>query len=296
MPWLQTITPNLDPVVTQPDGKGGRYTLNNWVGWCLAVVQFAFNANYAGSPARVSWTSYTKFRHEDRNIPRGVFVPLWFSGYYNQWHVLIAKLSPDGSGTAWTSPNTAKATMDVVNFSSLDDLVAKLRRGWSYDTNFIGWSEDIGGTRVIEYKEDDVRKINREELKYHYRLLGGYEPSEQELNEIMRKVDAGLEYDDLTEEMKTWFDWRMNFMKYRQIAEKQIADLSTQLAKSNEAISNTKGENSKLVAENGKLLAESAAAAAQLKANEEEQAKSKKAADSFFTNILNNLLDKFGGK
>lgn len=156
MAWRQVVTPNLDPVITQPNGRGGTYTLSDWVGWCLAYVQFSYGAAYAGSPARVSWNSYTKFRHADRDIPVEVYVPLWFSGYYNQWHVLIARFNRDGSGVAWTSPNSAKAAADLISFSSLDSLVSQLKRGWSSDTAFVGWSEDVGGTRVIVSKEDEM--------------------------------------------------------------------------------------------------------------------------------------------
>lgn len=158
MSWVQVKSPNLSPVITQP----GYGVLADWTGWCLAVVQFAFGAAYAGSPARVSWQSYTKYKHADRNIPVGIYVPLWFSGYYNQWHVLIVKMNNDGSGAAWTSPNDPKPSMDVINFSNLDNLVAQLKQGWSHDTEYIGWSEDIGGTRVIELKEDEMTAAERE--------------------------------------------------------------------------------------------------------------------------------------
>lgn len=191
MNWKQIVFPNLDPVITQPDGKGGTYALTDWLGWCLAYVQFAYSANYAGSPARVSWESYTKWRHTNKNIPVEVLVPLWFSGYQNLWHVLIAQFNKDGSGTAWTSPNTNKAQADVIKFTSLDDLVAKLKRGWSYDIEYVGWSEDVGGTRVIESKEDEM-ELTLEQVDKVLKMGLQEEPSPAALNDKNYQRDAGL--------------------------------------------------------------------------------------------------------
>ncbi len=156
--WKNTVKANLNPIVYQ-----GNRIVYNWVGWCLAVAQTALKAGWAGSTAIDGWRR-VKGKHSDTKIPTGVYVPLWFSGFYNMGHVLIVKMNSNGkSGTAWTSPNDAKPYMDVLKFSSIPNLVAQLRRGWAADTVYLGWSEYMGSTRVIKktaYKRAFTARVN----------------------------------------------------------------------------------------------------------------------------------------
>lgn len=152
--WRQTKTPNLDPVIYQ----GGKI-LYNWLGWCLAYVQTAFGAGWSGANAWASWTSHTHGRHGDRNIPRGVYVPIWFDGYWqgNRYgHVAIYK-----DGRIWTSPISNKPYADV--FTSIEAVER------AYGMKYVGWSEFVGPTRVIQWvsavSDDQIRQVYREVLE-----------------------------------------------------------------------------------------------------------------------------------
>jgi hypothetical protein len=135
--WNQLVTPSLDPVVYQ----GGK-ALNDWYGWCLATVQAAFNAPWAGSTAWDAWSNRVSIKHADRNLPSGVYVPIWFSGYGGAGHVAIYK-----DGQIWTSPFT-----HVPNFYTGYTSIDALAKG--YGITYVGWSEDIGGVQVAQYVPD----------------------------------------------------------------------------------------------------------------------------------------------
>jgi hypothetical protein len=131
--YQQLRNPNLDPVVYQ-NGK----VLGDWYGWCLATVQSAFNTGWAGPNAWDAWNNRLAYKHADRNIPSGVFVPIWFSGYSGLGHVAIYK-----DGQIWTSPFT-----HIPNFYTGYKSIDALARG--YGITYVGWSEDIGGVRVVQ--------------------------------------------------------------------------------------------------------------------------------------------------
>lgn len=139
--WKQVKTPQLDPVIYQ----GGK-VLYNWLGWCLAYVQTAFGAGWSGSSAWDGWANRTQGRHTDRNIPAGVYVPLWFDGYWNGervGHVVIWK-----DGTIWSSPYTNKPYADKLSS------IAEVER--IYGMKYVGWSEFVGPTRVLEFVNNNI--------------------------------------------------------------------------------------------------------------------------------------------
>ena len=143
--WKNTKTPNLDPVIYQ----GGR-VLMNWLGYCLAYVQTAFGAGWAGATAWDGWSS-VQGKHADRSFPVGVYVPIWFShtgtygGVRKNWgHVAILKVEANGSAKIWSSPLSNKPYADV--FTSISQVES------AFGASFVGWSEFVGPTRVLEYK------------------------------------------------------------------------------------------------------------------------------------------------
>jgi hypothetical protein len=139
--WKQTKTPQLDPVIRQ-----GNVTLYNWLGWCLAYVQTAFGAGWSGSTAWDGWTNRTSGKHADWNIPSGVYVPIWFDGYWNGQrlgHVAIYK-----DGKIWSSPYTNKPYADVIGSISEVERI--------YGMKYVGWSEFVGPTRVIEFVNNNI--------------------------------------------------------------------------------------------------------------------------------------------
>lgn len=136
MAWQQLREPNLDPYIKQ-----GGNTLTDWLGWCLAYTQTAFSAGWSGSNAWDGWNNHTVNKHEDRELPAGVFVPIWFSGYHGLGHSAIYK-----DGQVWSSPISHKATADV--WGSISEVEQK------YGVTYVGWSEGLGGTQVVSHQPD----------------------------------------------------------------------------------------------------------------------------------------------
>ena len=113
---------------------------------CLAYVQTAFGAGWSGSTAWDGWTNRTGGRHSDRNIPQGVYVPIWFDGYWQggrYGHVAIYK-----DGKVWSSPYSNKPYADVIGS------IAEVER--IYGMKYVGWSEFVGPTRVIEFVNNNI--------------------------------------------------------------------------------------------------------------------------------------------
>jgi hypothetical protein len=133
-----TRTPNLDPFLVQ-----GGVTLNSWLGWCLLYVQTAFSAGWSGASALDGW-NMSAGKHQDRNLPSGVFVPIWFNhwgtygGVYKNWgHVALYK-----DGRIWSSPLSHKPYADT--FGSIGEIEQR------FNAKYVGWTEFVGNTRVLE--------------------------------------------------------------------------------------------------------------------------------------------------
>lgn len=162
MPYTQLVTPNLsDSMVVYQYGK----PLTDWLGWCLAVAWTAFGGKTTNPTAWDAWTNSVKYKHADWNLPSGVYVPVWFSGYQGMGHVAIYK-----DGKVWSSPYTHKPYMDVLNS------IADVER--IYGVKYVGWSEDIGSVRVVKDEGSNGVVVGSEENWYgrlnklHMQVLG----------------------------------------------------------------------------------------------------------------------------
>ena len=181
--WRNTKTPNLDPVIYQ----GGKVQMD-WFNLCLAYVQTAFGAGWSGLTAWHSWSSITKGKHGDIE-PRGVYVPLWYKEYWykgeDYGHVVIAYFNNDGSGSAWTSPVTHVPYATRINFSNIQDLHNQLRAKWWSGLVYVGWSEYVGSTRVIEFVNNN---ITLDQLKALFRELLERDPDQAAINYYVGKL------------------------------------------------------------------------------------------------------------
>lgn len=135
--FKQTVTVNLDPYIYQ----GGKLLLN-WLGYCLAYVQYAVGAPWAGSSAKESMGKSTVYAN--RNLPSGVFVFLWFDhwgtygGVYKNWgHVALYK-----DGRIWSSPLSNKPYAD--EFTSISQIESNFR------ATYTGWSLDLSGFYIAK--------------------------------------------------------------------------------------------------------------------------------------------------
>lgn len=156
MSWKQTIYPNLDDkkLVIYAQGK----VLLDWFLWCLAVAQKTFNVAPFAESAQIAW-SWNNTKHQDRNLPDGCFVPIWWTGgYKNYGHVAIAKRTRNHI-QIWSSPYTRKPFFDYFEgeLNATIDTVSRI-----YSVSYAGWTETMNTTRVVEWVNPPQLKSNEE--------------------------------------------------------------------------------------------------------------------------------------
>lgn len=156
MSWKQTLYPNLDDkkLVVYYQGK----PLLDWFLWCLAVAQRTFNVAPFAASAQIAW-NWNNTKHQDRNLPDGCFVPIWWTGGTgNYGHVAIAKRSGNWV-QVWSSPYRHKAFFDYFE-GELNATIDNISR--IYGVNYAGWTETMNTTRVVEWVNPPQLKSNEE--------------------------------------------------------------------------------------------------------------------------------------
>lgn len=156
MSWKQTIYPNLDDkkLVIYAQGK----VLLDWFLWCLAVTQKVFGVAPFAESAQIAW-SWNNTKHQDRNLPDGCFVPIWWTGgYKNYGHVAIAKRTGNRI-QIWSSPYTRKPFFDYFEgeLNVTIDTVSRI-----YGVSYAGWTETMNTTRIVEWVNPPQLKSNEE--------------------------------------------------------------------------------------------------------------------------------------
>lgn len=156
MSWKQTIYPNLDDkkLVIHYQGK----VLLDWFLWCLAVTQKVFGIAPFAESAQIAW-SWNNTKHQDRNLPDGCFVPIWWTGgYKNYGHVAIAKRTGNRI-QIWSSPYTRKPFFDYFEgeLNTTIDTVSRI-----YGVSYAGWTETMNTTRIVEWVNPPQLKSNEE--------------------------------------------------------------------------------------------------------------------------------------
>lgn len=156
MSWKQTIYPNLDDkkLVIYAQGK----VLLDWFLWCLAVTQKVFGVAPFAESAQIAW-SWNNTKHQDRNLPDGCFVPIWWTGgYKNYGHVAIAKRTGNRI-QIWSSPYTRKPFFDYFE-GELNVTIDTISR--IYGVSYAGWTETMNITRIVEWVNPPQLKSNEE--------------------------------------------------------------------------------------------------------------------------------------
>ena len=156
MSWKQTLYPNLDDkkLVVYDHGK----PLTDWLLWCLAVAQKTFNVAPFAESAQIAW-SWNNTKHQDRNLPDGCFIPIWWTGgYKNYGHVAIAKRTGNRI-QIWSSPYTRKPFFDYFEgeLNATIDAVSRI-----YSVAYAGWTETMNTTRVVEWVNPPQLTSNEE--------------------------------------------------------------------------------------------------------------------------------------
>ena len=156
MSWKQTIYPNLDDkkLVIHYQGK----VLLDWFLWCLAVTQKVFGVAPFAESAQIAW-SWNNTKQQDRNLPDGCFVPIWWTGgYKNYGHVAIAKRTGNRI-QIWSSPYTRKPFFDYFE-GELNVTIDTISR--IYGVSYAGWTETMNTTRIVEWVNPPQLKSNEE--------------------------------------------------------------------------------------------------------------------------------------
>lgn len=156
MSFKQKIFPNLDDkkLVVNYQGK----PLLDWFLWCLAVAQKTFNVAPFAESAQIAW-NWNNTKHQDRNLPDGCFVPIWWTGgYKNHGHVAIAKRTGNRI-QIWSSPYTRKPFFDYFE-GELNVTIDTISR--IYGVSYAGWTETMNTTRIVEWVNPPQLKSNEE--------------------------------------------------------------------------------------------------------------------------------------
>jgi hypothetical protein len=117
----------------------------------LQYVRQTFGLPAVEPSATAGWAN-AKFKHTDKNFP-DAWVPLWFSiDTIPEGHVVLR--APDGRIYS-TSTNTKTPYVHP----NLDHLIwfygDRVEPQYRLNLRYLGWSEDISNTRVVENVEDD---------------------------------------------------------------------------------------------------------------------------------------------
>lgn len=156
MSWKQVVQPNLDDkkLVVHYQGK----PLQDWFLWCLAVTQKVFGVAPFAASAQIAW-NWNNTKHQDRNLPEGCFVPIWWTGGTgNYGHVATAKRSGNWI-QVWSSPYRHKPYFDYFE-GELNATIDNISR--IYGVSYAGWTETMNTTRVIEWVNPPQLKSNEE--------------------------------------------------------------------------------------------------------------------------------------
>jgi hypothetical protein len=135
--------------IVQPDASQAAQP-----GWCLNHVQRVYAAPWSGSTATDGWNR-AQFKHPNETPPAGVSAPVWFA----------MKGEPAGHVVAWLSDGSILSASSgnqnaVVHHPNLQHLSSY----YGGRLTLRGWSEDIGGRRITEEKEEVV-KATKEQVE-----------------------------------------------------------------------------------------------------------------------------------
>ena len=194
MAYRQVVQPNLDPIMYDDNDK----ILLNWSGWCLNYVRTCFGVDRKIPRAIWAWQQ-SNYQHANWDIPSGVFVPIYFDGWYGYGHIAIYK-----DGQIWSSPLAAKYTADV--WGSIQEVERR------YGVTYVGWTEDVNGTIVIAPLNETTNTggSSVETIKSMYWRLLGREADQGGIDTYIKAASArGWEfvYNDLKNSAEGQNDW-----------------------------------------------------------------------------------------
>ena len=127
MSYTQLVTPN-PHIPCQP-------------GWCLQYVRQAFGLPARHPTATAAWEA-SESKHRDRNLPKGVWLPVWFS-LANEPAGHVALMAPDGS--VFSTSDLGTVPHQHLDLSDLMNYYAR----YGMRLTYLGWTEDVAGYPVL---------------------------------------------------------------------------------------------------------------------------------------------------
>lgn len=183
MSFKQKIFPNLDDRKLAVNYQGKP--LLDWFLWCLAVAQKTFNVAPFAATAQIAW-NWNNTKHQDRNLPDGCFVPIWWTGGTgNYGHVAVAKRSGNRI-QVWSSPYRHKPFFDYFE-GELNATIDNISR--IYGVVYAGWTETMNTTRIVEWVNPPQLKPNEEIAAEVWRDMWG-----KGQDRINRLTNAGYDW------------------------------------------------------------------------------------------------------
>lgn len=154
MAWKQVLSPNLDNDPKKPlyVYQGGKI-LTDWYGWCLAVVAASYGAKGSSYSAKTAWQACGT-KHKDRNIPEGIYTPLWYEG--GQYGHVVIGLRKGNNITIYSSPYTHKPNFEVFS-GELNKMLNYIGQVYGVGS-FSGWSETVLDSRVLKWEDDKPKE------------------------------------------------------------------------------------------------------------------------------------------
>ena len=127
MSYTQLVTPN-PHIPCQP-------------GWCLQYVRQAFGLPARHPTATAAWEA-SESKHRDRNFPKGIWLPVWFS-LANEPAGHVALMAPDGS--VFSTSDLGTVPHQHLDLSDLMNYYAR----YGMTLTYLGWTEDVAGYPVL---------------------------------------------------------------------------------------------------------------------------------------------------
>lgn len=196
MSYVQVITPSVNIPCTP--------------GYCLAYVQSAYGAPWAGSTATDAWNRAQK-KHVDSNFPNGVAVPVYFAmSGVDAGHIVIRM----GDGSIYsTSSATSTTPTHHANLAALLSYYGGM-------LTLRGWSEDLNGTVVIKEGGNMPSYTGLAEARIDAYAIGGRNGLDGTANALGGECDDDLNKYHVNQESngetQNWYNsaegqnWRFN--------------------------------------------------------------------------------------
>lgn len=194
--------------------------INEVAGWCLSYARRVFGAPAVESSAWEGWT-HAKFKHENRDFPSGMSVPVWFdwtgdvgNGRHRYGHVAVKA----ADGKIWSSPlsGTGRAW-----FATVDDLTRAFGGGMRY----VGWTEDISTVKVIEQGGEEMEPTSYEVARIYAQKILFRDMDRSEWEKFHHGKSRNQLFDEFTNSDEWTGKWQIINIAYPQtVAQLQLAN------------------------------------------------------------------------